>query len=174
MKALLASVAVLGVLGAVVPASAHEPVRVSISAPSHSYAAQSARQLERLRIQVRQGVRYGVISRREALRFGGQLHELENLRYYYIRSRGGMSPWEARDLEQRIRAVRFAIRREFWDGRSYGRYGNDGFDEVVIRDHRDGDVRDHRDGDVRDHRDGDVRDHRGEVRDHRGEDWDRR
>jgi hypothetical protein len=154
MKALLASVAALSALAMAAPASAADVgLRIAISSPGYSngYANRSARQLQQLRLQVRQGIRYGVISNWEARRLYGRIHEVENLRYFYLRSRGGMSPWEARDLNGRIQQLRFEIRREFWDGRSYSRFDDRGFDDF------DGDVRDHRgDREVRDHRgDGD-------------------
>jgi hypothetical protein len=40
-----------------------------------------------------------------------------------------MSGWEARDLNARIQRVRFELRREFWNGRSYGRFDDQWFEQ---------------------------------------------
>lgn len=129
MKTLLASLAALGALAVAAPASAQDfrpggyGHGYGFAGPQYanSYVAQSARQLERLRLRVREGMQAGQLNRFEGRRFFGQVRALEDLRLQYIRTRG-FSPWEARDLEQRINSLRHELRREFYDGRSYSRF----------------------------------------------------
>ncbi|MGE0046734.1 MAG: hypothetical protein AB7J28_02360 [Hyphomonadaceae bacterium] len=128
MKTLLASMAALGALALAAPAGAQDfrhGQGYGYNGPQHSYSyvAQSARQIERLRLRLREGIQARMLDRREARYFFGELNGLDALRTQYIRTRG-LSAWEARDLEQRINRVRHEMRREFFDGRGYGRFDN--------------------------------------------------
>jgi hypothetical protein len=91
----------------------------------HPYVERSDRQLDRLHYLMRDGVRSGAIDRHEDRQLFSEFRFLERLRVRYIRTRGGMSDWEARDLRERVRELRFEVRDALWDGRGYGRSWND-------------------------------------------------
>lgn len=117
MKALLASAAVAAALTLAAPASAHENY-----GPGNNYAAQSARQLERLHSRMDEGLRSGAINRWEARRLTSQYDALRNLRFAYQRS-NGFNNWEIRDLNYRIANLRAAVQQAMFDGGNNGQYG---------------------------------------------------
>ena len=128
MKTTLSALALVLALGAAAPASAQDyrgGYRPAHYDYDHPYAERSDRQLDRLHYLMRDGARSGAIDRGEARRLFSEFRFLEDLRVRYIRTRGGMSEWEARDLRERMRELRFEVRDALWDGRGYGRSWDD-------------------------------------------------
>ena len=90
MKRLL----ILGLLALTTPA---------IAGPPPAWATLTAREA-RTGTRIDQAVRSHTITAAEAARLRQRLHRIESLRVYYHRSHG-MSAWERRDLESRLKVL---------------------------------------------------------------------
>ena len=73
------------------------------AAPPPAWASLSARET-RVAGRIDQAARDGQISESEAVRLRRQLHKVEGLRAYYRKSHG-MTAWERRDLERRLKSI---------------------------------------------------------------------
>lgn len=85
---------------------------------------QFEQRLDRLEERIERGVERGDLTRREAFRVRQDVRDLRVLENRY--SRGGLSGWEARDLDQRLDGLQQRIRYERRDGddRGDGRWNN--------------------------------------------------
>lgn len=100
----------------------------AVALPAVASAQSINERQERLERRIEQGQRTGALTRNEAYRLRGELHETARLEYRY--RRGGLSGWERADLDRRFDRISTQIRIERRD-RDYGSgYGRD-------RDHRD-------------------------------------
>lgn len=106
MKRIIASIA-----AATVALSATPTV-----ASAQAWQSINARQ-ERLYGRIEQGVRSGVLTRREAANLRSQFMRLNALEGQYRRS-NGLSQWERRDLDRRFDALSRSIRWEKHDGQN--------------------------------------------------------
>ena len=122
MKTIVATAAFAAiVLGAAAPAAAQSfsAARIERGYSFQSpYVRESDRQLDRLRYQLRNGIRRGAITSWEARRLRPELRSLQRLRIHYIRSRG-MSRWEAYDLRRRINNFRVDLNRALHNRRGH-------------------------------------------------------
>ena len=123
-KAILPLVAVTALSAAAVPAAAQEYGRHDRYERDHDRRDRDYdrgdrwdrgwdridRRFERLDHRIDQGVRNGQLSRREAVSLRMQFRQLIQLEQRY--SRGGLSQWERRDLEQRFDRLQRQIRYE--------------------------------------------------------------
>ncbi len=78
-------------------------VAASAQAAPPAWATLQAREA-RVAVHIDQAEKDGRLAEAEAARLRSQLHRVESLRLYYRKSHG-MSAWERRDLERRLKAI---------------------------------------------------------------------
>ncbi len=76
------------------------------------------RRLDRFEERLERGIQRGDITRREAFRIRQDIRELQVLENRY--DRGGISRWEAQDLDRRLDGLQQRIRYERRDGEDRG------------------------------------------------------
>ena len=139
MKKLLASLAALSALAIAAPASADPPreYRNERGYDNDSHRGDNDRRdeyrggdfrgagnwnfdqrLDRLEWRLREGTRHGDLNRYEARRFWGELRDIREMKRSFQYSQG-ISPREARVLDNRIDRFGYALRAELRDDR-YG------------------------------------------------------
>ncbi len=82
----------------------------ALAAPPPAWATLTAREA-RTGTRIDQAARSGQITAAEASRLRQKLHRIESLRLYYRKSHG-MSAWERRDLEGRLKVIDARIAKE--------------------------------------------------------------
>jgi hypothetical protein len=141
-KVILSLAAAAATLAVAAPASA----QWTNPAPGYGYGAPNGyaygynanrfqRELEQIRVQADRLARAGRLTRREARDLFSDIRNAE--RAVYRIGYNGVSPWEARSLEERMQQLRYEVRRYAdYDGRGYNRgqgYGDRDWDRD--RDH---------------------------------------
>lgn len=83
------------------------------------------RRLDRFEERLERGIQRGDITRREAFRIRQDIREMQILENRY--ARGGISRWEAQDLDRRLDVLQQRIRFERQDGQDRGDYRRDDY-----------------------------------------------
>lgn len=150
---LISLAAAASALAVASPASAQwapAPQHYGYGAPAYGYGMGHVRALQAridgIQRQIRFLDRRNILSNREARRLREQSRNIEHRLLHA--SRYGLTPWEARDIENRIARLEYRVQREAMDrnGRwgRYAGYGDRDFDRVHDRWHdRNDDDHDH-------------------------------